>query len=141
MKIFIVSKLKKERSPYKIIEDKYIKQLNRMNTSIINVIREIPPQTLRISSECTSCNIVLDPEGLSYSTQGLYGLYNSIEGNYKNLFFYIGDDAGHFPKNMPSPYIRLSLSKMVFNHFLIRVMMLEQLYRLQCILTNHPYHK
>ena len=39
-----------------------------------------------------------------------------------------------------SSYV-LSLGAMTWPHMLARVMLIEQIYRAQCILTNHPYHR
>lgn len=35
----------------------------------------------------------------------------------------------------------LSLGAMTWPHMLARTMLIEQIYRAQCILTNHPYHR
>ena len=36
--------------------------------------------------------------------------------------------------------LMLSLSKMVFPHQLVRLILMEQIYRAQCIYHHHPYH-
>jgi 23S rRNA (pseudouridine1915-N3)-methyltransferase len=35
----------------------------------------------------------------------------------------------------------LGLGAMTWPHMLARIMLIEQIYRAQCILTNHPYHR
>ncbi len=142
MKVYIVSLLKKENSPYLAVEKKYLLQMkSRFNISIINTAGSIPQDLFKTCSEKSSFNILLNPRGKQFSTEEFYDLYASLEINYKNLFFYIGNDLGCYPQNTPSPSLAISFSNMVFNHFLIRVMLLEQLYRVQCIYTNHPYHQ
>jgi 23S rRNA (pseudouridine1915-N3)-methyltransferase len=36
---------------------------------------------------------------------------------------------------------KIAMGSMTWPHMLARVMLLEQIYRAQCILDNHPYHK
>jgi len=37
--------------------------------------------------------------------------------------------------------LKLAMGAMTWPHMLARVMLIEQTYRAQCILGNHPYHK
>ena len=58
----------------------------------------------------------------------------------KNVVFVIGGDKGFDEKIYKRADHRISFSKMTFNHKMIRLFFLEQLYRAITIIKNHPYH-
>ena len=59
----------------------------------------------------------------------------------KNQIFVIGGAHGLCPSLNKDADGSLSLGKMVWPHFLARVLVLEQLYRSACLTKGIPYHK
>lgn len=64
-----------------------------------------------------------------------------LEHSKQEITFIIGGSEGLHPTILKKANFILSLSKMTWPHMLARVMLIEQIYRAQCILKNHPYHK
>ena len=95
--------------------------------------------------ECTpksSILILLDKEGENLSTKKLFNLIKFYEmNNIKILNFAIGGPYGHshFIKQKSDKII--SFGKMTWSHIIARLMLVEQIYRIESILNNHPYHK
>ena len=58
-----------------------------------------------------------------------------------HIAFVIGGPLGLAPAVMKRANYALSFSRMTFPHQLMRVVLLEQLYRSYRILKNEPYHK
>ena len=58
-----------------------------------------------------------------------------------HLVFIIGGSLGLTPKVLNRADFKLSFSKMTFPHQLMRVVLLEQVYRSFRIRNNEPYHK
>lgn len=58
-----------------------------------------------------------------------------------HLVFIIGGSLGLTPKVLNRADFKLSFSKMTFPHQLMRVILLEQIYRSFRIRNNEPYHK
>lgn len=58
-----------------------------------------------------------------------------------HLIFVIGGSLGLDPSVVSTCDYRLSFSKMTFPHQLMRVILLEQIYRAFRIMKNEPYHK
>ncbi len=69
-------------------------------------------------------------------TLGELGLYGKSE-----VGFVIGGSLGLSPAVLSRADLRLSFSEMTFPHQLMRVILLEQIYRGYRILSNEPYHK
>lgn len=60
---------------------------------------------------------------------------------YGQIQFIIGGSLGLSPEVLSQADERLSFSKMTFPHQLMRVILLEQIYRAFRISANEPYHK
>lgn len=58
-----------------------------------------------------------------------------------HLTFAIGGADGHSDALRGRADILLSFGVMTWPHMLVRGMLAEQLYRAECILANHPYHR
>jgi 23S rRNA (pseudouridine1915-N3)-methyltransferase len=86
--------------------------------------------------------IVLDIKGLCWSSEMLAETLREYEIAGRNtLSFIIGGDLGLSDAVIARSNNRLSLSQMTFTHQMIRLILLEQLYR-ACKINHHePYHK
>lgn len=58
----------------------------------------------------------------------------------KRLILIIGGPYGFSPEIQERYPQKLSLSKMTFSHQMVRLFLIEQIYRGFTILHNHPYH-
>lgn len=81
-------------------------------------------------------------EGKEKSSEELAKVLNDTALNGKsNIVFVIGSSFGLSPEIKKLADCRLSFSPMTFPHQLMRVMLLEQIYRAFQINTNGKYHK
>lgn len=86
--------------------------------------------------------ITLEINGKMLDSVSLANHINQLGINGKsNIVFVIGGSLGlHESVSRRSDY-KLSFSKMTFPHQLMRVILLEQIYRSFRIISNEPYHK
>jgi 23S rRNA (pseudouridine1915-N3)-methyltransferase len=85
--------------------------------------------------------IALDERGEGWSTQQFANWVRRwlLEG--RDLAFLIGGADGLDPELRAAAEQRVSLSALTLPHGLVRVMMVEQLYRVASLLSGHPYHR
>ena len=84
---------------------------------------------------------ILDEKGKSYNSIDFSKfIENKIVNSSKNIIFIIGGAYGFSEKIYSRSNSIISLSKMTFSHQIIRLFMVEQLYRALTIINNHPYH-
>jgi 23S rRNA (pseudouridine1915-N3)-methyltransferase len=88
-----------------------------------------------------SYKIVLDVQGQQLNSQEFSYLFKNQMMIGQNIDIIIGGAFGLDNSIIKNSSIRLSLSKMTLPHQLAKVVLLEQIYRSQTILTAHPYHK
>lgn len=84
--------------------------------------------------------VLLDERGNELSSEGLAATYDRALTHSTRLVFVIGGAYGvDYQLSQRADFI-WSLSKLVFPHQLVRVILAEQLYRARMISKNHPYH-
>ena len=86
--------------------------------------------------------VALTIDGKKYSSEELakrMGKYNILSKG--NLSFIIGGSLGLHKSVIDRADEKLSFSEMTFPHQLMRVILLEQIYRAYRIRNNEPYHK
>lgn len=81
-------------------------------------------------------------EGKEFSSEKLAGaIENLAVDGYSNISFIIGGSHGLSNKIKDMSNLKLSFSRMTFPHQLMRVILIEQIYRSFRIIKNEPYHK
>jgi 23S rRNA (pseudouridine1915-N3)-methyltransferase len=86
--------------------------------------------------------IALAIEGKMLDSNGFAKLIDD-QSTYQqgDLVFVIGGSYGLSDQVMERSNQKISFSKMTFPHQLMRLILIEQIYRAYMILKNHPYHK
>lgn len=155
--IIAVGKIKEKHTRQAI--DEFSKRLSRYaRLKIIEIADEKAPENLsqkdmdrvmdiegqKIISKIpqNSYIITLVIEGKQMSSEALSEKIEDIMvGGHSQISFIIGGSLGlsHEVKSMSN--LKLSFSKMTFPHQIMRLILLEQIYRSFRIMKNEPYHK
>ncbi len=153
MKLTILAFGDFKQSPEKLIYEDFIK---RMKYKIIlkelhlKNSKNIPSDDLKAREgelilsniEHGSTLIALDENGKEFTSVEFAKVMNNLAlKSISNLYFVIGGACGLSPKVIEKADMVLSLSKMTIPHILVRIFLIEQLYRAQSINSNHPYHR
>jgi 23S rRNA (pseudouridine1915-N3)-methyltransferase len=85
--------------------------------------------------------IALDLTGKSWSTANLSRELERWKMDGVNLSILIGGPDGLAKECLNRAQQKWSLSALTLPHPVVRVVLMEQLYRAETILNNHPYHK
>jgi len=85
--------------------------------------------------------VALDERGDLWSSEQFAGVIESAaQGSAKRLVFCIGGPYGHDPGVREAAWKSLALGRMVVNHEIARVVLVEQVYRASTILWGGSYH-
>ena len=86
--------------------------------------------------------IALDIDGITFSSEELANKIEDIKTyNSSHVTFIIGGSLGLSSSILNNADLKMSFSKMTFPHQLMRLILLEQIYRSFRINNNEPYHK
>jgi len=89
----------------------------------------------------TDVLILLDEKGIQFSSVAFSEyLQKKMNAGVKQLVLVIGGPYGFSDAVYQQAQGKISLSKMTFSHQMIRLFVVEQLYRAFTILKNEPYH-
>lgn len=85
--------------------------------------------------------VALDIEGKAWSTGQLSEQLKRWMAGGQDICFLIGGPDGLTSQCLQKAEQRWSLGPLTLPHALVRVIVIEQLYRAWSILSNHPYHR
>lgn len=86
--------------------------------------------------------ILLDEKGKLYTSKDFASHLEKIaSSNSSAISFLIGGADGHSAELKSKIKDAFSLSKLTLPHMLARLVLVEQLYRANSILSGHPYHR
>lgn len=85
--------------------------------------------------------IALEIEGKTFSSEDLAQKITQLQQLSSHFCFLIGGPEGLAQETLALCDERWSLSKLTLPHPLVRIILLETLYRAWSIINNHPYHK
>lgn len=152
IKIIAVGKIKEK--PAQALIDEYMKrlvsihkveiiQLNKSKHKDTDVIKIIEDESNRIISKIHPQDFVvlLDLAGKNIQSETLSQTIDQTLNQGQTLVFVIGGSHGVSSKVKTRAQFLWQLSALTFPHQLVRILLLEQIYRAFMILKAHPYHK
>ncbi|MBP3708766.1 MAG: 23S rRNA (pseudouridine(1915)-N(3))-methyltransferase RlmH [Clostridia bacterium] len=115
---------------------------DKLNSSLIEMIKEKESNNIISHIEKNSYVISLDLKGKQYSSEEFSTKINNISLNISsNVTFVIGGTLGLSEKVLKCSNELICFSKMTFPHQLIRIFLLEQIFRAFKISNNETYHR
>lgn len=147
MKLIAVGKLK--AGPERDLLTRYLGRL-RPTLSVVEVAqgRGSPQEQKRREAEAllAACPqnafiVALDEGGKVIDSPTLAEQFRHWQEAGRPIYFLIGGAEGLDRAVIQRADALLSLGKLTWPHMLVRVMLAEQLFRAQAILSGHPYHK
>ncbi len=93
------------------------------------------------ASQSDAFKVALDVRGRIWSTEELARNMNKWLAEYPLVQFVVGGPDGLRDDIVDEANAVWSLSKLTFPHFLVPVMIVEQLYRAWTLTQGHPYHR
>jgi 23S rRNA (pseudouridine1915-N3)-methyltransferase len=148
-RLLVIGRLR--RGPLKELQDLYAARITPPPAIVeIEEKRRLPAAELKaregelILSALPSAApfVALDERGVLLSSRALAQRIAAWrDQGSPELVFAIGGADGLHQAVLDRADVTLSLGSMTWPHFLVRGMLLEQLYRAQQILVGHPYHR
>jgi 23S rRNA (pseudouridine1915-N3)-methyltransferase len=85
--------------------------------------------------------VALDVRGKQWSSEQLASHLGEWRMQGRGLALVIGGPDGHADAVLQRANQRWSLGELTLPHMLVRLVVVEQLYRATTILAGHPYHR
>lgn len=159
MKITVISVGKLKEKYLKMGIEEYSKRLSKyckmefievpdekapenMSTAEENMVREKEGEKILKSIKIDAYVVALAIEGRQMTSEELSNWISQLGVQGKShITFIIGGSIGLSEEVLRRADYKLSFSKMTFPHQLMKMILLEQIYRGFRILNNEPYHK
>ncbi len=152
LKIIVLGKHKKSYIQ-EGVED-YLKKLKKYTSLEFIVLKDasgnLPVATIQKKEEeillhhlpANALLILLDERGSEYNSKEFSVILQQVLVQFSNktICFVIGGSYGFSEELKKKAHLKISLSKLTFSHQLVRLILLEQLYRAFSILKGDSYH-
>ena len=111
------------------------------NNKNVDLLKEHECKALLANVSSSAHVIAMDIEGKSWSTEQFAGKLGAWSEQESHLQFLIGGPNGLAKRCLEEASEIWSLSNLTFPHFLVRLLLAEQVYRALMLNSGHPYHK
>ena len=151
MKLVVVGKIK-ERNLTELIDD-YSNRIKKFTKFEIIVYKDYPDDDIELAKKKEGenllknikkedCIILLDLHGNEYTSEKFAKLIDELQiKTSKDIVFMIAGSNGFSEEVLNRANYRINLSKFTFPHNIVRLLVVEQIYRSFKIINNHNYHK
>ena len=145
--ISIIGKFK--NNDENLITQKYLKRiknikLNQYEIKVSNYEKRLEEEGLKLinSTPKNGKLILLDEQGENLSSTELAEIISKWrDNNISSINFAIGGAFGNGKLIKKSADKVVALGKLTWPHQMVKMMVAEQIYRIETILEGHPYHK
>ena len=153
MNIKIISIRKSDNKLIDALEDDYLKRFHRYaRVDLINIRRsQIGGQRFRKNTEFKNIesfvhkadySVFLTDSGKQFTSEEFSALLErNVHSGKGTMTFFIGGPLGFPPELIQQADCAMSLSRMTMPHKLVRLFLIEALYRAFDIMHDGPYHK
>ncbi|OWZ83507.1 23S rRNA (pseudouridine(1915)-N(3))-methyltransferase RlmH [Natranaerobius trueperi] len=139
-----IKEYQKRIIPYAKLEIKEVKDTplpSKLHTEEVNKVKREEEERIRTYISSKDYLIILDPNGNQLTSKDFAKKLDklSLHGT-SNITLVIGGTLGLSEKLKQEADLLLSFSKFTFPHQLMRLILVEQIYRALKINRNEPYH-
>ena len=147
---YIISTIGKPKNSYEdMITHKYLKRIKNIELKQYEVKTNNPEKKLEEEAlkliNTTPKNgklILLDEKGQNLSSTDLAKIIlNWRDNNVTDINFAIGGAFGNGEKIKNTADKIIAFGKLTWPHQMVKMMVAEQIYRIETIIQGHPYHK
>lgn len=130
----------KKLRPFCKLELVYLKD-EKVHTDVKKILA-VEAQRIREQLQEKEFVVVLDEKGKNFSTVQLHQQFSHwIDRGIGKIAFIIGSSHGLATEIKAEADLLLSLSPLTMNHQIVRIVLLEQVYRVFTLLRGMKYHK
>src|ERR1043165_217718 len=115
------------------ISESRAREAQRRRTEESIALANVIPQSAAI--------VLLDPRGEALDSNKLAQRLRAFAVRGRDVAFVIGGPDGLAPTLSENAALHLAFGALTWPHQLVRIMLLEQIYRATTILSGHPYHR
>jgi 23S rRNA (pseudouridine1915-N3)-methyltransferase len=149
IKIISIGKIK-SKSPEMELINEYIKRIKNYNINIIELeVKNFSNEIDKKLKEAELINkylnneflICMDEHGKNLTSHEFADIMLCNQGKGVDIVFVIGGAFGIDKSILNKADLIIAFGKCTYPHKLLRVILIEQIYRAISIINNHPYHK